>query len=55
MPMRESTVAKYVGICLQDLLKAMNSPFQLENHLGIKHIPPDLCFKKSGVICLMPR
>jgi hypothetical protein len=44
MPMRESTAVKYVRIYLQDLLKAMNPPFQLENHLGIKHNAPDLCF-----------
>jgi hypothetical protein len=37
------------------LAMAMNSPFQLENHLGIKHITPDFLKHKSGGICLMPR
>lgn len=44
----ESTVVKYVAIFLEDILKAMNLPFQLENHLGIKHITPDICVLTFG-------
>lgn len=44
----ESTIVKYVGIYLQDILKAMKLSFQLESHLGIKHITPDICVLTFG-------
>lgn len=44
----ESTVVKYVNIFLEDILKAMNLSFQLENHLGIKYITPNICVLTYG-------
>jgi len=44
----ESTLVKYISIFLEDILKAMKLPIHLENHLGIKHITPDICVLTYG-------
>lgn len=44
----ESTIVRYVTIFLEDIIKAMRLSFQIESHLGIKHITPDVCVLTYG-------